>query len=218
MTLIKLLLIPLQGLCLSCSIISMVFANGAGSYIFQLMDSFAGNYTLLIIAFCECISVSYVYGIKRFADDIELMTGKRPHLYWMLCWKYISPVAMILILLASFLDLALRGSHYPAWNAVLGATVEKEWPHWCIVIAIMLIGVSILWIPGVAICRLLGIKIVEDSEPAAFPTNELREVHGIVPIEPTSIERSLFCIKPDGTEGLCCPTYTVAEKALEEEE
>lgn len=145
-------LVP-QGLCLSCSVISMVFANGAGSYIFSLMDSFAGNYTLLIIAFCECISISYIYGIKRFADDIELMTGQRPALYWMICWKYISPIAMILILLSSFIDLALRGSFYPAWDAVLGKTVDKEWPLPCIVAAILLISVSILWIPGVALCR-----------------------------------------------------------------
>lgn len=195
----------------------MVFANGAGSYIFQLMDSFAGNYTLLIIAFFECISVSYVYGIKKFADDIELMTGSRPGLYWMICWKYVSPVAMIIILSASFIDLAIRGSRYPAWDAALGATVEKEWPVPCIIMAILLISVSILWIPGVAVCRLIGINLIEDSEPAAFPVNELREVHGIVPVEPTSIERTLFCIRPDGTEGLCCPTY-IPEKALEEEE
>lgn len=54
-----------QILCLSCFLISMTFANGAGSYIFQLMDSFAGSYSLLIIALFECIAVSYVYGIKR---------------------------------------------------------------------------------------------------------------------------------------------------------
>lgn len=196
----------------------MIFANGAGSYIFSLMDSFAGNYTLLIIAFCECISVSYIYGLKRFADDIELMTGKRPDLYWMICWKFISPAAMIMILLASIFDLAMNGSKYAAWDALTGTTVVKDWPHWCIVIAVLLIGVSILWIPGVAICRLMGIKIVEDSEPAAFPTAELREVHGIVAVQPTSIERSLFCIKDDGTEGFCCPTYHVPEKTLEEEE
>lgn len=45
--------IRFQMLCASCGVLSLVFANGAGSYIFQLMDSFAGNYTLLIIAFCE---------------------------------------------------------------------------------------------------------------------------------------------------------------------
>lgn len=45
--------ILLQMLCAICGVLSLIFANGAGSYIFQLMDSFAGNYTLLIIAFCE---------------------------------------------------------------------------------------------------------------------------------------------------------------------
>lgn len=203
---------------MSCGIISIVFAHGAGSYIFQLMDSFAGNYTLLIIAFFECVGVSYVYGIKRFADDIELMTGSRPALYWMICWKYVCPVVMMIILTASFIDLAVRGSTYPAWNAMLGATEEKEWPHWCIVAAVCLIGSSILWIPGVALCRLIGINIIVDTEPAHFPVNELREVHGIVAVEPTSIERTLFCIQPDGSEGLCCPTYYLPEKTLQEEE
>lgn len=131
----------------------MCFAHGAGSYIFQLMDSFAGNFPLLIIAFCECVAVSYVYGLKRFADDIELMTGSRPHIYWMICWKYVSPIAMLTILFASFYDLATNGSNYPAWDASTGATNKVEWPHWCIVLAVFLILVSVLWIPIVAICR-----------------------------------------------------------------
>ncbi|XP_055524582.1 sodium-dependent neutral amino acid transporter B(0)AT3 isoform X2 [Wyeomyia smithii] len=207
------------GLCFSCCVLSMCFANGAGSYIFQLMDSFAGNYTLLIIAFCECVGVSYIYGLKRFADDIELMTGSRPGLYWLLCWKYLSPIAMLTILVASFVELASEGSSYPGWNELTGNTDRLEWPHWCIVVAILLIMVSILWIPGVAICRLCGINIIEDSEPAWFPTAELRDVHGIVPHEPTDIEVSLFCIRPDGSEGLCCPTYHgPREKPLEEDE
>lgn len=200
----ELALFNLQILCISCCSISIVFAHGAGSYIFQLMDSFAGSYSLLIIALFECIAVSYVYGIKRwatqikrqfrfdenlewfmknlmrtndsietiyslgdcsgipnkkklfsfrFADDIELMTGSRPGLYWMICWKYLSPIAMITILTASFLELAASGSSYPAWNTAKGITELKEWPHWCIVLAIFLILISVMWIPVVAVTR-----------------------------------------------------------------
>ncbi|CAD7090230.1 unnamed protein product [Hermetia illucens] len=206
------------GLCCSCCAISMCFAHGAGSYIFQLMDSFAGNFPLLIIALCECLSISYIYGVRRFADDIELMTGSRPSLYWMFCWKYLSPIAMITILCASVFELATNGSSYPAWNAVTGMTEQMEWPHWCIVVAGCLILVSIIWIPLVALFKLIGVTIVEDTEPAWFPTAELREVHGIVPHEPTEIERSLFCFNSDGTEGMCCPTYAVPEVSLEEED
>lgn len=143
----------LQALCLSCCLISMCFANGAGSYIFQLMDSFAGNFPLLIIALFECLSISYIYGVRRFSDDIEMMTGSRPGFYWMFCWKYLSPCAMVTILLASFYQLLTDGSSYPAWIAAKGATENMEWPHWCIVIAFGLILSSILWIPIVAILR-----------------------------------------------------------------
>lgn len=88
-----------------------------------------------------------------FADDIELMTGSRPSLYWMLCWKYISPIAMITILLASFVELSANGSKYPAWDPLKGATDLKEWPHWCIVLAVAMILVSVMWLPVIAITR-----------------------------------------------------------------
>lgn len=53
------------GICLVCCTISMAFAHGAGSYVFVLFDNFSGNFPLLIIAFFECVGVSYVYGLKR---------------------------------------------------------------------------------------------------------------------------------------------------------
>lgn len=154
-----------------------------------------------------------------------MMTGSRPHLYWMLCWKYISPCAMITILVASFYQLIAEGSSYPAWIGSKGSTENMEWPHWCVVIAFLLIFSSILWIPIVAILRyfniqenskssfyeifnsfrLFGIKVIEDSEAAWFPEAELKEVHGIVAHEPTDLERTLLCFNIDGSEGLCCP-------------
>lgn len=82
-----------------------------------------------------------------------MMTGSRPGFYWMFCWKYLSPCAMITILTASFYQLVTEGSSYPAWIASKGMTENMEWPHWCIVIAFILILSSILWIPIVAFLR-----------------------------------------------------------------
>lgn len=84
------------------------------------------------------------------------MTGSRPSLYWMLCWKYISPIAMLTILTASLIGLATDGSNYPAWNSTKGITEALDWPHWCIVLAIFLILFSILWIPIVAVTRYIN--------------------------------------------------------------
>ncbi|XP_046736581.1 sodium-dependent neutral amino acid transporter B(0)AT3 [Diprion similis] len=193
-------------ICLVCCIISMAFAHGAGSYVFVLFDNFSGNFPLLIIAFFECVGVSYVYGLKRFADDIELMTGNRPGLYWLICWKYLSPLAMLSILVASFVEIAVEGSGYPAWIAGKGITEIHEWPLWALFLIVFLISSSVLWIPGVALCRYFGILIVDDNEKAWFPAADLKEFHGIVPHEVTASETLLFCIRSDGSEGLCCPT------------
>ncbi|XP_016844202.1 sodium-dependent neutral amino acid transporter B(0)AT3 isoform X1 [Nasonia vitripennis] len=193
-------------ICLLCCIISMAFAHGAGSYVFVLFDNFSGNFPLLIIAFFECIGVSYVYGIKRFADDIELMTGSRPGLYWLICWKYLSPLAMLSILIASFVEIVVEGSGYQAWVASKGVTERQEWPAWALVLIAVLILASILWIPIVAICRYFNILIIDDNEKAWFPAADLKEFHGIMPHEVTVAETLLFCIRADGTEGLCCPT------------
>ncbi|KAL1129026.1 hypothetical protein AAG570_013558 [Ranatra chinensis] len=142
-------------MCLICCIISMSFAHGAGNYVFILFDNFSGNFPLLIIALCECLAVAYVYGLKRFADDIELMIGTRPGLYWLVCWKYLSPLAMILILLASICELLMDGSGYPAWVPSQGVTVKKEWPLWAFFLIGFLVLVAVLWIPIVAVCRYL---------------------------------------------------------------
>ncbi len=111
------------------------------------------------------------------------------------------------------------GSRYPVWNREQGATEEKEWPTWCIYVAILLISVSILWIPGIALCRLFKIVIVEDSEPMLFPSDELREVHGIVSHEPTKFEQKIFGFREDGSEGMFWPTFaTNPEEVLQEDE
>ncbi|XP_056641259.1 sodium-dependent neutral amino acid transporter B(0)AT3 [Diorhabda sublineata] len=193
-------------LCTICCLISMAFAHGAGSYIFVLFDSFCGNYPLLIIAFFECIGVAYVYGLRRFADDIEMMTGNRPGLYWLICWKYLSPLAMLSILVASFIEIAVDGTGYAAWVASKGETERLPWPLWAILLITVLVLASVLWIPGVAIARLLGIVVIDDNEKAWFPANDLKDFHGIMPHEVTAAETLLFCIRADGSEGLCCPT------------
>nr|CAH7755518.1 unnamed protein product [Callosobruchus chinensis] len=194
------------GICLACCLISLGFAHGAGSYVFVLFDNFSGNFPLLIIAFFECVAVSYVYGLKRFADDIEMMTGTRPGLYWLICWKYLSPLAMLSILVASFVEIAVKGTGYDAWVPSKGETEHHQWPVWSLVLISVLVMASVLWIPGAAIARLFGIVLIDDNEKAWFPASDLKDFHGITPHEVTAAETLLFCIRPDGTEGLCCPT------------
>lgn len=87
------------------------------------------------------------------------MTGNRPGLYWLVCWKYLSPLAMLSILVASFVEIFFEGSGYPAWVASKGFTERHEWPVWALFLIAILILASVLWIPVVAICRLVSTSI-----------------------------------------------------------
>lgn len=63
---------------------------------------------------------------------------------------------------------------------------------------------------------MFGIVIIDDNEKAWFPAADLKEFHGIMPHEVTTAETLLFCIRSDGTEGLCCPTRTEPDDYEEE--
>ncbi|CAH2237535.1 jg9788 [Pararge aegeria aegeria] len=133
------------------------------------------------------------------------MTGQRPGIYWLICWKYLSPLAMLSILVSSFVELATEGSSYEAWISSEGDTIKKPWPVWAVLLVLLLVLASVLWIPGLAICRYFGVPIIDDEERAWFPADDLRDFHGIEPRPVSRIETLLFCTRPDGSEGCCWP-------------
>jgi solute carrier family 6 amino acid/orphan transporter-like 15/16/17/18/20 len=71
----------------------------------------------------------------------------------MICWKYISPCAMIIILTASWIKIFTEGSTYPQWDAVHGVARDADWPNWALAIAVFLVLIATFWIPFIAITR-----------------------------------------------------------------
>ena len=43
------------------------------------------------------------------------MTGKKPWIGWRICWKYISPLALFIVLVASIYDLTGGSATYSAF-------------------------------------------------------------------------------------------------------
>ena len=43
------------------------------------------------------------------------MTGSRPFIFWMTCWKYISPIAIFIVLIASIAETAKDTAKYSAY-------------------------------------------------------------------------------------------------------
>lgn len=63
-------------------------------YILQLFDWYAASVSVILICLIEIIIVGWIYGVKKFIFDIEFMLGRKVEKWWLLCWKYITPVIL----------------------------------------------------------------------------------------------------------------------------
>lgn len=77
------------------------------------------------------------------------------------------------------------------------STEHKDWPNWAVGVIFILILMSVLWIPAIAILRMCGIHILPDEEPSWFPAEELRKYRRITPRKVTSFERIVFNMKDE---------------------
>uniref|UniRef100_A0A8C3TD07 Transporter n=1 Tax=Chelydra serpentina TaxID=8475 RepID=A0A8C3TD07_CHESE len=103
-------------ICLVSFVTALCFTLRSGSYWLEVFDSYAGSLPLLIIAFFEVTGVVYVYGIKRFSDDVKWMTGRQPNFYWQVSWRIISPLLMLTVFIAFVTLQTQKQPSYGAWN------------------------------------------------------------------------------------------------------
>uniref|UniRef100_A0AAQ5XYL1 Transporter n=1 Tax=Amphiprion ocellaris TaxID=80972 RepID=A0AAQ5XYL1_AMPOC len=70
----------------------------AGIYWLLLMDNYAASFSLVIISCIMCICIMYIYGHRNYFKDVEMMLGFPPPLFFKVCWRFISPVIISVIL------------------------------------------------------------------------------------------------------------------------
>jgi len=137
-----------------CFCVGTIFTTGAGEYWLTLFDSF-GATGLTLIAFFELVSVMYVYGHKRFTDDIENMTGVRPGPYWQIMWRFVSPALMSAVIASSIYFMLTNNPKYSAWNKEQAKSEDREYSHTGLVFAAILAISSLIPIAGGAILHVV---------------------------------------------------------------
>ncbi|XP_037755881.1 sodium- and chloride-dependent glycine transporter 2 isoform X1 [Chelonia mydas] len=121
--------------CISFFIMGFPMITQGGLYMLQLVDTYAASYSLVIIAIFELVGISYIYGLQRFCEDIEMMIGFQPSKFWRVCWAFVTPTILTFILCFSFYQwepMTYGAYHYPGWSMVLG---------W------LMLACSVVWIP-----------------------------------------------------------------------
>ncbi|CAL8098928.1 unnamed protein product [Orchesella dallaii] len=106
-------------------LIGLSMVTSGGMYVFQLFDYYsASGMSLLWVCFCECIAVSWVYGIGNFTNNIKSMVGYYPSLWLPLAWSYLTPFLTFTILLYSIVKYEPltynKKYQYPLWAQAFG--------------------------------------------------------------------------------------------------
>ncbi|PAA73531.1 hypothetical protein BOX15_Mlig005002g1 [Macrostomum lignano] len=112
-------------LCIVGSCLGLLFTCQAGIYWFELLNNFAADWNLLIIAIFFSLSITYCYGWRRIAVDVQFMSGNRPSLYWFSSW-FATPFLLSAILIYSWAQpepLKYGSYTYPTWSVAVGYTI-----------------------------------------------------------------------------------------------
>lgn len=113
-----------RGACITVYFfITLPMVTNGGFYLFDITNTIIGGFPMVITGFLQFVVVMWVYGYSRWADDISLMLGKKPNIYFNVTWRFLSP-AMLLVLIVlqavQYQPLSFEGKTYPALGQVVG--------------------------------------------------------------------------------------------------
>ncbi|XP_012686876.2 sodium-dependent neutral amino acid transporter B(0)AT3-like [Clupea harengus] len=163
-------------ICLVCFLMALIFTMGSGNYWLEIFNTYVGSVPFLVIALFELIGIVFFYGTERFCKEIEFMTGRRPNLFWKVCWMGISPLLLLVVFLAYIVVQVQTTPTYPAWNpdyVNFPRTEVQPYPDWVFAICVLLATVPVLPIPIVALYRLT--QPITTRQPANDNTTAFSE-------------------------------------------
>ncbi|KAI1232790.1 Sodium- and chloride-dependent glycine transporter 2, partial [Lamprotornis superbus] len=146
------------GCCVSFFIMGFPMITQGGMYMLQLVDTYAASYSLVIIAIFELVGVSYIYGLQRFCEDIEMMIGFQPSKFWRVCWAFVTPTILTacfaysnVFVLLSCSQFILCFSFYQWEPMTYGA---YHYPGWSMVLGWLMLACSVIWIPVMFVIKM----------------------------------------------------------------
>uniref|UniRef100_A0A915MGM1 Transporter n=1 Tax=Meloidogyne javanica TaxID=6303 RepID=A0A915MGM1_MELJA len=137
------------------------------SYWVSMFDHFAGTYALMCVAFFEVVAVIYVYGCDNFVRDLQYMCDEQIGNFWKITWRFISPVIMFVIFVASIFKSFTKVPEYSAYDASTTHQHLEPYPTWALFIAFGLVVIAMAPVPFIWFVRKFKIWSVEADIPVA---------------------------------------------------
>ncbi|XP_017322654.1 sodium-dependent neutral amino acid transporter SLC6A17 [Ictalurus punctatus] len=139
--------------CIIAFFCGLLFVQRSGNYFVTMFDDYSAGLPLTIVVIMENISVAWIYGTKRFMQDLEDMLGFKPYRFYFYLWKYVSPICLLVLITASVIDMAISPPGYNAWVQDLAIERFQSYPTWALIMCFALIIVAMLPLPLVFLAR-----------------------------------------------------------------
>ncbi|AWO99993.1 Transporter [Scophthalmus maximus] len=115
----------LLAICCTCCLLGFSMVTEGGIYLLQLLDHHVcSGTTLILLSFCQSVSIGWVYGADHFYGNIADMIGYRPNPLMKYCWRYITPLicaGTFIFSIVKYSPLKFSNTYvYPLWANILG--------------------------------------------------------------------------------------------------
>ncbi|XP_020665669.1 sodium-dependent neutral amino acid transporter SLC6A17 [Pogona vitticeps] len=141
------------GCCIFAFFVGLIFVQRSGNYFVNMFDDYSATLPLTLVVILENIAVAWIYGTKKFMHELTEMLGFRPYRFYFYTWKYVSPICMAGLMMASIIQLAVTPPGYNAWIREEAAEKYLYYPKWALGILVSLIILAILPLPVIFILR-----------------------------------------------------------------
>lgn len=144
-----------------CFLLGLLIVTEGGIYWFNLYNNYSSSFGLLMLALFMCLGINIGYGYFfthpwRFNRDIKLMLGFEPNWYFKITWNFLTPVALLLLVISggiSYSPMDFGDPKYESWGDALGLCMSVT----C--------GVAV---PIYAIARIIYAYVKNESIKALF--------------------------------------------------
>ncbi|KAJ8261928.1 hypothetical protein GJAV_G00160100 [Gymnothorax javanicus] len=141
------------GCCVLAFSIGLIFVQRSGNYFVAMFDDYSATLPLLVVVILENVAVAWVYGMDKFFEDLKDMLGFSPFRFYYYMWKYITPLVLLVLVMASVIQLGMTPPSYSTWIEELAQEKSQSYPTWGLVMCVSLVVMALLPVPVVLALR-----------------------------------------------------------------
>jgi len=120
---------------LGCFLLGLPCIFSKGQFVLDLMDTYGASISVMLIAIFEMIAIMWIYGVNSFCEDLKVMLGFSPNMYFKVCWVVICPLLLTCIFVAACI----------AWTPPSYGDIK--YPDWAHGIGWFLVVISVAQVP-----------------------------------------------------------------------